>query len=403
MSNKVLVLTSTYPRWVGDTEPPFVHLLNSYLKEDFDIHVLAPHYLGAEEVEVLDGILVRRFKYFFVSGQKLAYEGGILANIKKQPLKFFLVPCFLFCGFISLLSLLRRNEYQLIHAHWIFPQGFLVVLLKLLGLSKAPVLVTSHGGDLFGLDRGIFPLIRSLVLRKAEHVSVVSQVMKDFLQSRHVSSDKISIAPMGVDTGLFRPCPAVPRNQNKVIFCGRLVAKKGVETLLQAFAIVHRKRPDLELDIYGDGPLRERLQHLVNNLGITSGVRFLGAVEQTVLPEAYSSSQIAVMPSVIAEGGDQEGLGLSIIEAIFCGCVPVLSRLPATEDILPKEAEGFFVTPGAIVELAEKIVEVLDDPSMSDDEFAHFVSEVRNRFCWDTSAARYAEIYQRLISAAENS
>ena len=152
----ILVLTSTFPRWKGDVEPPFVHELARRLTDSFDVHVLAPHAPGSKRREILDGVHVHRFRYAPSVLERLAYQGGILANLKKSPLLFGLVPFFLAAQLLAAIHLLMRQPIQVIHAHWIFPQGMVALLARALSRSKAKVLCTSHGGDLYGLKGAVF-------------------------------------------------------------------------------------------------------------------------------------------------------------------------------------------------------------------------------------------------------
>jgi hypothetical protein len=73
---RLLVLTSTFPRWKDDTDPPFVYELCLRLKKHYDIHVLAPHYPGTATEEQPAGLQVTRFRYFFEPWERLAYQGG---------------------------------------------------------------------------------------------------------------------------------------------------------------------------------------------------------------------------------------------------------------------------------------------------------------------------------------
>ncbi len=82
---RLLVLTSTFPRWVGDREPRFVFDLSRRLAKDFEVQVVAPHAPGAAPQEVMDGMRVHRFRYFPEKLQSLAYNGGILEKIAKHP------------------------------------------------------------------------------------------------------------------------------------------------------------------------------------------------------------------------------------------------------------------------------------------------------------------------------
>ena len=119
---KVLVMTSTFPRWAGDHGPRFVFELCRHLCTDFDVTVLAPHAPGAKTNEILDGIRVVRFRYFFEWGESLAYQAGILPNLRSNPLRYVLVPGFLVLQFIALIRLLHQQKFSAIHAHWLIPQ-----------------------------------------------------------------------------------------------------------------------------------------------------------------------------------------------------------------------------------------------------------------------------------------
>ncbi len=79
---------------MDDVEPPFVYELCRRLTDEFHVHVLAPHASGAETEEQLAGIQVTRYRYFFSRWESLAYNGGILANLKQNPLRFGLIPFF---------------------------------------------------------------------------------------------------------------------------------------------------------------------------------------------------------------------------------------------------------------------------------------------------------------------
>ena len=82
---RILVTASTFPRWQGDTEPPFVfELCRRLQKRGVDIDIIAPHAPGAKAMEVMDGINVYRYRYGPERLEVLAYQGGILANLKRH-------------------------------------------------------------------------------------------------------------------------------------------------------------------------------------------------------------------------------------------------------------------------------------------------------------------------------
>ncbi|HNI66344.1 MAG TPA: hypothetical protein PLK97_11435, partial [Pseudomonadales bacterium] len=110
----ILVLSSTFPRWPGDHEPPFVLELSRRLAERFDVWLLAPHAPGARRQEQMAGIEVERFRYAPDRLEQLAYQGGILARLKQQPWRWLLVPLFITAQWWALHRLLRRQHFDAI-------------------------------------------------------------------------------------------------------------------------------------------------------------------------------------------------------------------------------------------------------------------------------------------------
>src|SRR3989344_2932605 len=117
MGNKVLVMSSTFPRWANDTTPGFVHDLSARLAGKYSIIVLAPHYRNARKRERMDGMDVRRFAYFKPeSMQRLCYDGGIIPNMKKSFLARLQMPLLLLSELFSAYRTIKKENIGIIHA-----------------------------------------------------------------------------------------------------------------------------------------------------------------------------------------------------------------------------------------------------------------------------------------------
>lgn len=390
MRPRILVLTSTYPRWTGDHEPRFVHELSRRLASELEVHVLAPHARGAKDDEVMDGVHVHRFHYAPERLETLAYEGGILAHLRERRLRLLLIPLFLLAEILAIRRLLRAQAFAAIHAHWILPQG-LAALVAMAGYSaRIPIICTSHGADLFGLRSRIATSLKAWVLRRCAAVTVVSDAMAREVQ-RIAPGIQAAVIPMGTDfDARFRPDPTVERDPAQVLFVGRLVEKKGVKYLLHALASLKEQRPALCLDIAGYGQEERELRQLCTELGIEGSVRFLGPVQQDSLPDLYRRAGVTVVPSVVAAGGDQEGFGLVIVEAIGCGCPVIASDLPAIRHIAGEGGEVMLSPPEDPTALARAMDAVL----AHHDQYLHttsaFRTRIANQFGWDSASAAYA-------------
>lgn len=387
---RLLVLTSTYPRWRDDSEPGFVHELSRRLCRDFEVHVLGPHAPGANATEHLDGVHVMRFRYAPARLETLVNDGGIVANLKRRPWKWLLVPAFLMAGCWATWRAIQALKPNVIHAHWLIPQGLTVALLSLLSWRFPPFVVTSHGADLFSLRGCAAMAMKRFVVRRASRLTVVSMAMKDEMLKLGVDPTRVQVLSMGVDMRIrFTPDDNVPRAADEILFVGRLVEKKGLRYLIDAMPAILAASPSVTLRVIGFGPERPSLEAQVARLGIERQVMFVGAVPQHELPALYRRAAVFVAPFVQTASGDQEGLGLVTVEAIACGCPVVCSDLPATRDVVG--AEG--VPPADPATLAAAIVHLL---AMSEAARRARSESMRlrllDRFDWTNVADAYRQL-----------
>jgi glycosyltransferase involved in cell wall biosynthesis len=393
---RILVLTSTFPRWEEDNEPPFVFELCSRLKAQYRIHVLAPHFPGAETYEYFEGIHINRFRYFITPWQRLAYQGGILAKLRHNPWQYGLVPFFFLGELFSLIRLLRSYQFHLIHAHWLIPQGLVAVIARLIVRSDTPLLCTSHGGDLYGLRGRLMSRVKRWIASKADSLTVVSSAMFEEITGLGAGHDKVHVIPMGTDLwDRFVP-PRERREGERILFVGRLVEKKGVDYLIRAFPLIHEKYPGARLCIAGDGPERDILERLCKELGLEDRVRFLGAVKHNLLPKLYGGSDVVVFPSVVSKDSDSEGFGLVLVEALGCECATVVTDLPAMRDIIIDGKTGLVVEQKNIEQLAEKVVCLLDDPEISRQVGKEGRKYVTKRYDWEIIARHYSALIESI-------
>jgi len=388
---RLLVMTSTYPRWANDPEPAFVHELCRRLVPRFDVTVLCPHAGGASVDEVLDGVQVHRYRYAPAGWETLVNDGGILGNLERHPWKWLLLPSFLLGQWLALLRLRRRWRPDVVHAHWLLPQGIIAA-----SAGATPLVVTSHGADLFALRGRLFRLLRSWVVARTSAITVASEVMRERLKQECPHATPFTM-PMGVDLmGRFKDDLTVTRSRGVILAVGRLVEKKGLVYLIEAMPTVLEAHPEARLDIVGFGPERERLAERVSQLGLDHVVNFLGAVPQPELPRHYQSAAVFVAPFVEAASGDQEGLGLVVAEAIGCLCPVLVGDVPAVHDFFGPEGDGVVPQrdPGA---LAKAIIRVLDDPSEAHARALERREAVRLKFSWDVVAKGYADLFESLL------
>jgi len=395
---RVLVMASTFPRWENDPEPAFVFELSRRLGAAFDVTVLAPRSPGSKDQETMAGLRVIRFPYFFQQWENLAtHSGGILSRLRSNPFNYLLVPFFLLGQLVALINLLRRERFDLIHAHWLIPQGLIAAIGLILARQRIPMLCTSHGGDLFALRGAIFQRLKRWVIDRSQALTVVSRAMQDIVIAMGVDPDKVQVISMGVDLKhRFTPDPTVERNANEILFVGRLVEKKGVQSLLEAMPIVLAKNPTIHVTVAGAGPQERELRELAQRLNISNHVDFLGIVTQSKLPALYRRATLAVFPFMVARSGDQEGFGLVQVEAMGCGCPVIAGDLPAIHDSIANEESGLLFPPGNSAALADTILGALNDPELCISLAQEARKRVVEQFDWEIVAEKYANLYEKL-------
>jgi glycosyltransferase involved in cell wall biosynthesis len=383
---RLLVLTSTYPRWAGDPEPGFVHELSRRLAERFDVRVIGPHAAGALAWERLDDVDIHRYRYAPVALETLVNHGGILTNLKRSIWKWLLVPTFLVGQYLALRKALREFRPQVIHAHWLLPQG----LIAAWGRQEVPLVATSHGADLFGLRGVLFARLRRWVVPRVSVVTLVSEAMRQRLLAEQPQANAV-VMSMGVDVRERFVTAAIKRNPAELLFVGRLVEKKGLHHLLHALPQVIAECPNARLTIAGFGPERERLERIVAEHDLKAHVDFIGAMPQASLPALYQRAALFVAPFIEADDGDQEGLGLVVAEAMACGCPVVVGNVPATQDLVDASS-GIRVQVSDHVQLASAIVALLKDDEGRARLGRHARAHVEQHYSWDAVAERYGRL-----------
>jgi len=393
----LLVSTSTFPRWENDSEPSFVLELCKKISNRYRVIVLAPHAPGARHREIMDGLSVYRYRYFIENWQSLAYNGGILNRLKEKPLRYILVPFFLFSQLAAMIVLLKRERVDIIHAHWIIPQGLVAVLAKTLHLTRLPVICTSHGADLFAMNGRLFSGLKKWILSGCEAITVVSNAMKEKVLQMGIDEERVRVISMGVDlTTRFTPSNQVARDGNEILFVGRLIEKKGVPDLLHAFKNISAEQDNVSLRIIGGGPEREMLEQIAKDLGISGRVTFMGPLKSEELVQYYRKAAVAVFPFTVARGGDQEGLGLVLIEALGCECPVVASDLEAVRDVIAPGRNGLLTRSGEPNDLAAAVLRMLREPDMAAAMASRGRQDVMTRFNWNSVGENYTCLMDEL-------
>jgi glycosyltransferase involved in cell wall biosynthesis len=388
----VLVLASTYPRWANDPEPGFVHQLCRRLTRRYTVVALVPDAPGADPSGMFEGVHVVRYRYAPRRLQTLVNHGGIAANLKLHRWKWLLLPGFVAGQFLAARRLLRQRRVDVVHAHWLIPQG---LVARWLG---RPYLVTSHGGDLFGLRSGLLTALKRKVAASSAGMTVVSRAMQEEAARQGIRAPMSAVVPMGVDLRQRFVPAEEPRAADELLFVGRLVAKKGLRFLLQAMPRIIARRPAVRLRIVGFGPEEPALREQVQALGLAGQVVFEGAIPQDRLPAMYRSASLFVAPFVRDSSGDQEGLPVALMEAVGCGCPVIAGNVPGLGDLLGEMAEQVCVDPTDTIALADAVLHSLEHQEQARARAEDIRRNAIAWIDWETVALRYGDLLARCMA-----
>jgi len=399
---KLLVTTSTFPRWKVDSTPDFIYQLVNHLAEDFEVSVLAPYAKDAKTFEKFDNIKVFRYKYWTFGIDGLSYDGGITSKLERNKFYYLQIPFFLLFQLLSLIKIIKKEKIDIIHAHWIIPQGFIAVLYKKIFNKNIKILLTSHGADAFTFDNIIGNFIKKFTLQHIDGLTVVSNAIKDKVKEIGYNKE-IGVYPMGVDTDLFNPGKkdlTIRENLNIpgdfLLFVGRLSEKKGLKYLLEAMLDVVKEFPLISLVIIGDGPLKSDLTEVTKKSGITANVIFLGPLPHEKLPSFFATADIFIGPSITARSGDSEGFGLVFAEAMSSGTIVLASDVSAIKDIVKDNETGFIVKQKNSRELSEKILYLLKNKNKLDQVRLKARDYIVENFDWKVVRKNYLNCLKSL-------
>lgn len=329
------------------------------------------------------------FRYGPRRWQRLAQTaGGVLPALRAQPALFALLPVFL--GSLALALLRHARHVDVIHANWAIC-GALAGLLR--GLHRRPVVVTLRGDDVTVAARSrVHRRLLQLAVGRATAVVCVAETMAETLRATLPDyAGKVRVALNGVGAE-FATGADVEQSGLRLVFVGSLIPRKGVDVLLRALAGL--KRADLCLRIVGDGPDRDRLLALAQELGVASQVEFVGQVAPDAVASHIADSSIYVLPSY------SEGRPNVLLEAMAAGLAIAATRIPGVIDTVADGQHAWLFEPGDDASLRAVLADMLGNPPERARRGAAAREEVVARgWTWAATAHVYAQVFSEAAAS----
>jgi len=348
---KVLVASHLYPSSFSLTSGSFVHNQVRFLSAHCSIRVVSPTpwfpslpgfgrwsgYGRVKRREIRDGVEVKRPSYLTLP-RRMVFARAWRSHLAALRRAIDIPP-------------------DLIHAHCAYPDGLAAVQYgELLGI---PAVITVHGHDIRDLGGSTSPW-RKLVVEALDRAALVIANGPDLyerMQHLGIPAHKMEIIPNGVDCQVFdsdfRRRPG--ERGWHLLYVGRFTQKKGVGVLLQAMAVLRRKRDDVRLTLIGGGEKTGTaavFHRQAEALGLRDCVEFFDELPWAQIPQYMNAADVFVLPSFY------ESFGLVLVEAMACGLPLVATRCGGPNNLV-EEGTGLLVEVDDAEDLARGVEEVL--------------------------------------------
>jgi colanic acid/amylovoran biosynthesis glycosyltransferase len=248
-----------------------------------------------------------------------------------------------------------------LHAHFATRATTVAGLVS--AISGLPHSFTAHAVDIYRDDVDLEVLRRKIA--EASFVATVSECNVEHLgQIANGSSPRIELVRNGIDLTRFAPNGETPEPPYRILSVARLVEKKGGEHLIEACRLLARRGLPFRCDIIGRGNLRAKLLAQIEQAGLSDSVRLLGGRKQSEVLRHYRSTHVYVLPSVVGDDGNREGLPVSIVEALACAIPVVSTPVAGIPEVVRDGDNGLLVPERDPAALADAIQKLIEDPAL---------------------------------------
>ncbi len=399
------VLTHNYPRFPGDFSGTFVEALcEEYVAQDQQVTVWAP-YDPAYSRPLDDDVTLRLYRYAWPERlHTLGYMRSMKSDLALQLETYFLSPSFFASGIATLMREAKRTKPDVLHAHWLLPNGFIAaVVSKRLGI---PLVVSVPGSDAqVAAKNALFRRMARFTFEQASLLTANSESLRDSIVALGADPAKFDMIIYGTDPQALKPaakgvdslCESLNIDpESVVLLCvGRMVHKKGFDILLHAMTATGMQKCPIVTVMVGDGDQQAEWQELATSLGIRDRIRWVGNVPKDEIGTYYNMADVLLMPSVSKPA---DGLNVCVLDAMSCA-KPVVGSVAAGNPLAIIDGEtGFLVPEQDPQALADALVTLIDDADLRRRLGAAGRERIETELGWPHLARRYIDHFERLAT-----
>ena len=362
---KILQVVRQYKPAVGGLET-FVSEIATHLQErgiETEVLTLNRNFadgttLASQSIE--DGVKVRRISYF---------------GSKRYP--------------IALSTIQYLKEFDLIHVHAV--DSFVDYLSILKPFHRKPIILSTHGGFFHTknqqkLKKYYFNTVTKMVLKNVNKVIACSN--NDASIFEDITNNNLKMIENGINVEKYQQIKHIKCTKNHFITVGRFSQNKRIDLLLELISNLSDVFPDIKLRIVGRDydNLKVQYNRLIHKLGISDHVEIIEGASDDELLELMADSQYFVSAS------EYEGFGLSALEAMAAGRIPVLSHIPSFVKMINDDKNGYILDFQCMEQAVKKAKTILDNKNndvLIDQAIAYSES-----YSWKTVVKDFQEVYK---------
>ncbi len=286
-------------------------------------------------------------------------------------------------------KLLHENGYDLAHAFFGFPTGWLCYRTA----NKLPYIISLRGSDVPGeharlkLDYKILGQVFKAIWKKAAALVTPSEGLKN-RALKFLPSVAIDVIPNGVELDRFGPAEITREPQIlRLLTVGRLSVTKRVEILIDAIEIMHRDGCEVHFKIVGGGQMQQKLKQIVSEKKLGNIIEFTGRIDTEDMPQVYRQNDIFISASM------QEGMSNAMLEATASGLPIVTTRCEGVEELI--DNNGLVVEDANAEDIARAVRKITDD-RQTYKQMSLAARRQAERFTWSSTAEKYLSLYERI-------
>jgi glycosyltransferase involved in cell wall biosynthesis len=372
------------------------------------VTVLVPHAAGVAPAWEAGGVEVISFRYAPEAAEVLGYGRSLEADVRVRGGTAAVAPLYLAAARRAVARQLRGRRFDLVHAHWIVPNGLAAAAAVRgsapeLGFLGGPALAIGlHGSDVFLAERRGARQLARWALGRARLVTGSSPELVERVCALGYPAARSRVIPYGVDTARFSPDRGrrqiwrerlgIGEGAAVLLGVGRMAAKKGFGVLAAALPRLLAALPELHVVLAGAGDLLPELA--AATAPWRERVHLPGAVLRDTLPDLYRTADLFVLPAVHDEKGNVDGLPNVILEAMASGLPVVASGISGIPLAVEDGASGLLVPERDVEALAAALRRLLADGQEARRLGERGRRKAEAELTWDVIAARHREAYE---------